>query len=495
MAKIKIDVERKIGPINPNIYGGFIEHLGRCIYGGIYEEGSPLSDERGFRKDVLEIMKGLRLPNLRYPGGNFVSGYHWQDGVGPKDKRPRKLEFAWNTVEPNRFGTDEFIEYCRAINTEPFLCVNLGTGTPEEAAAWVEYCNGTDDSHYANMRRANGYNQPHNVKFWGLGNEMGGFWQIGEKNAQDYAKTAREAAKMMRWADPSIRLVGCGFLEQVEGPSWNLETIDKLAGFIDYLSLHIYTGNSDYYTNVAGPVRAQRLIDIFNATITIAMHGKKAARPEIAMDEWNVWYKAFGGCMEEQYDLSDALAVAGFLNVMHRNCTTVTLSNLSQMVNVIAPIFAGPEGLFLQTIYHSFKLYRDHCQPIALDPFVDSLAYQTVVLHEWSGGGHDSPVETVPYIDVSATVNEPATELSLAVVNRHRENPIVAQISLDSFYPKKVCRVFEINGPQVDAKNSFSEPDNVKTVEKRFNSAAAEFRYEFPAHSVTLLKLDSKGKS
>jgi alpha-N-arabinofuranosidase len=489
MAKIKVDVDRRIGTINPNIYGGFIEHLGRCIYGGIYEEGSSLSDERGFRKDVLETLRGLRLPNLRYPGGNFVSGYHWQDGVGPKDKRPRKKEFAWHTVESNRFGTDEFIKYCRAINTEPFLCVNLGTGTPEEAAAWVEYCNGTDDSHYANMRRSNGYPEPHNVKLWGLGNEMGGFWQICAKNAVDYAKIALEAAKMMRWVDPSIKLVGCGLLEQTDSLSWNLEVIDKLAGFMDYLSLHIYTGNSDYYTNVAGPVRAQRLIDLFNATITVAMEGKKAPRPEIAMDEWNVWYKSFGSELEEQYDLADALAVAGYLNVMHRNSETVTLSNLAQMVNVIAPIMTSPEGLFLQTIYHPFKLYRDHCQSVALDAFVDSSTYQTKVVHEWSGGGKDSPIETVPHLDVSATINEQATELSLAVINRHKENPIEAEISLGLFQPERMCRVFEINGRQVDAKNSFAEPDKVKTVEKQFDSAAAEFKYEFPAHSITLLKL------
>ncbi|RJP73513.1 MAG: alpha-N-arabinofuranosidase [Candidatus Abyssobacteria bacterium SURF_17] len=489
MARIKVDIDRRIGIINPSIYGGFIEHLGRCIYGGIYDESSPLSDERGFRKDVLGALKALRLPNLRYPGGNFVSGYHWQDGVGPKEKRPRKMEFAWHTVESNRFGTDEFIEYCRSLETEPFLCVNLGSGTPEEAAAWVEYCNGTEDSHYANMRKANGYPEPHNVKYWGLGNEMGGYWQICAKNAGDYAKIAVEAAKMMRWVDPTIKLIGCGFLEQVDPPSWNLEVVDKLAGFMDYISLHIYTGNSDYYTNVAGPVRAQRLIDVFNATITIAMAGKKAPRPEIAMDEWNVWYKTFGSELEEQYDLSDALTVAGFLNVMHRNCTTVTLSNLAQMVNVIAPIFTSPEGLFLQTIYHPFKVYRDHCHRIALDAFVDSSSYETRVVHEWSGAGNESPIETVPYLDVSATLNEHATELSLAVINRHKDEPIETEIHLGDFQPKRTALVYEINGSRVDVQNSFSEPDNVTTTEKRFEKAAGAFKYQFPAHSITLLKL------
>jgi alpha-N-arabinofuranosidase len=489
MAQIKVDIDRNIGTINPNIYGGFVEHLGRCIYGGMYEEGSPLSDERGFRTDVMEALKALRMPNLRYPGGNFVSGYHWQDGVGPKDKRPHKKEFAWHTVESNRFGTDEFIEYCRELDTEPFLCVNLGTGTPEEAAAWVEYCNGTDDSYYANMRRANGYSEPYNVKYWGLGNEMGGFWQICAKNAEDYAKTAVEAAKMMRWVDPSIKLIGCGLLEVVDTPSWNLEVIDKLGGFMDYIALHIYVGNSDYYSNVASPIRAQQLIDLFNATITVAMTGKKAPRPEIAMDEWNVWYRTFGEGIEEHYDLSDALVVAGFLNVMNRNCTTVTLANMAQMVNVIAPIITSPEGIFLQTIYHPFKLYRDHCLEVSLDAFVDSPTFSTKIFCERDRLAEDAPYETASYLDVSATTDKEANQLALAVINRHKDDAIAVEISLGEFQPEKKAFVYEINGPTVDAKNSFEEPDKVKTVEKEFSDAASVFTYEFPAHSITLLKL------
>ena len=490
MAKIKIDLDRKIGTINPDIYGGFVEHLGRCVYGGMYDEGSPLSDSRGFRKDVLEALKALRMPNLRYPGGNFVSGYHWQDGVGPKDKRPRKKEFAWHTVESNRFGTDEFIEYCRELDTEPFLCVNLGTGTPEEAAAWVEYCNGTDDSYYANMRRAIGHPEPYNVKYWGLGNEMGGFWQICAKNATDYATIAIEAAKMMRWVDPSIKLIGCGLLEFVDTPSWNIEVINKLAGFIDYIALHVYVGNPDYYNNVAAPVRAQQLIDIFNATIAVAMTGKKAPSPEIAMDEWNVWYRTFGEGLEEQYDLSDALVVAGFLNVMQRNCTTVTLANMAQMVNVIAPIFTSPEDLFLQTIYHPFKLYRDHCLEVSLDSFVESPTFRTKIFCERDSMGDDKPWETVPYLDVSATMDKEGTQLALAVINRHKDEALEAEISLGEFQPEEKTAVYEINGLEPSVRNSFEEPENVTIEEKDFSGAASEFTYTFPAHSITLLKLN-----
>lgn len=489
MARIKIDTDRKIGIINPDIYGGFVEHLGRCVYGGMYEENSPLSDERGFRKDVMEALKALRTPNLRYPGGNFVSGYHWQDGVGPKDERPRKMEFAWGVIESNRFGTDEFIEYCRAVGTEPFLCVNLGAGTPEEAAAWVEYCNGTGDSHYADMRRANGHDDPHNVKYWGLGNEMGGFWQICAKNAEDYAKIALEASKMMRWIDPSIKLIACGALGGVDSPSWNLEVIDKLAGFIDYIALHIYVGNSDYYSNVAAPVEAQKKIDLFNATITVAMEGKKAPRPAIAMDEWNVWYRTFGEGLEERYDLSDALCVAGFLNVMHRNCATVTLANLAQMVNVIAPIFTSPQGMFLQTIYHPMKLYRDQCPEVSLDALVESPTYSTKIFCERDSLGEDAPVDTVPCLDVSATTDKEATQLCLAVINRHKDEVVETAIDLGGFKPKNKARIHEINGPDPSSQNSFDEPDKVKVEEKEFSGAAPEFAYEFPAHSITLIKL------
>ena len=185
MAKIKIDLERKLGQVDRRIYSGFIEHLGRCIYGGIYEEGSPLTDAHGFRTDVLDAVRALQLPILRWPGGNFVSGYHWIDGVGPVDKRPRKTELAWLTEESNHFGTDEFIQYCRTLKTEPYICVNMGTGTLDEAQAWVEYCNGTGNTYWANLRRQNGHAEPYGVKYWGLGNEMYGRWQIGILDARD----------------------------------------------------------------------------------------------------------------------------------------------------------------------------------------------------------------------------------------------------------------------------------------------------------------------
>src|SRR5438552_17209128 len=227
-AHVKIDTERAIGDIDPKSYGNFIEHLGRCIYGGVFEEGSPLSDANGFRRDVLDAVRPLRVPILRWPGGNFVSGYHWLDGVGPVADRPRRSDLAWFAEESNRFGTNQFIEYCRLLGTEPYICVNMGSGTMDEAQAWVEYCNGTGNTSWANLRRQHGHPEPYRVRYWGLGNEMYGGWQIGNMNAHDYVKKARAFAMVMKRTDPSIQLIGCG---QNGWSEWDEITLNGLAEF------------------------------------------------------------------------------------------------------------------------------------------------------------------------------------------------------------------------------------------------------------------------
>jgi len=238
MARVKIDLDRKLGQIDRKIYGMFIEHLGRCIYGGIYDPSSPLSDANGIRRDVLEAARGLQPSILRWPGGNFASGYHWEDGVGPKKQRPIRAELAWHTIETNQFGTNEFIEYCRALQTEPYICANLGSGTMDEAAAWVMYCNRDDGTSYARLRAEHGFEKPHRVIYWGLGNEMYGDWQIGHKTAPDYAKFARQCAQMMRAADPEIKLVLCGG----QNPDWDRQVLDECADLVDYISYHFYWG-------------------------------------------------------------------------------------------------------------------------------------------------------------------------------------------------------------------------------------------------------------
>lgn len=481
MARIKIDHDRRIGTINPMVYGNFAEHLGRCIYGGIYEEGSPLSDEKGFRKDVAEAVMGLKIPVLRWPGGNFVSGYHWMDGVGPKDERPRKIELAWHGEESNRFGTVEFIEYCRLIGAEPYICVNLGTGTLDEAQAWVEYCNGTGNTYYANLRRQHGYEEPFNVKYWGLGNEMYGAWQIGAKSAEDYAKFALEAAKMMKWTDPSIKLISCGHNGLVD---WDRIVLEKLARYVDYHSIHLYTGSDDHLDNVAHPLQADRCIQGAKALIDEIRYKQGIEHPiEIAFDEWNVWYRARGHetNLEEHYDLSDALAVASFLNVFQRNCDSVGMANLAQLVNVIAPIFTNPEGLYLQTTYHPLKLYVDHSGSVSLDAWVDCDTYTSEKVREMD----------IPVLDVSCTYEPEDGTTTLAVVNRLEKEGVTTRILFTDQAPSGSAEVYQVKGDDPHAKNSFAEPDKISVTQSTLDQVSADFEYTFEPLSLTILKFQS----
>src|SRR6185295_7198045 len=245
-ARIKVDTERTIGDIDPKIYGNFIEHLGRCIEGGVFDEGSTLSDADGYRRDVFEAVKKLNVTLLRWPGGNFSSNYNWQDGIGPRDKRPPRLEMAWGTVESNRFGTHEFLKYAEMAKTEPYICCNLGTGTWNEAQQWVEYCNSSEDTAMTRLRKQNGREAPWKVTYWGLGNEMDGPWQMGHRSAEDYGKFALEAAKLMKWTDPNVKLIAAGasnFRAGFDWRSWNRTVMDFLRDHADYLAIHMYVGN------------------------------------------------------------------------------------------------------------------------------------------------------------------------------------------------------------------------------------------------------------
>lgn len=482
MNKIKIDIERVVADIDRKIFGNFAEHLGRCIYGGIYEEDSPLSDENGFRKDVMEAVKGLRVPILRWPGGNFVSGYHWLDGVGPKDERPRRVELAWHSEESNRFGTVEFIEYCRKIGAEPYICVNLGTGTLDEAQAWVEYCNGTGNTYYANLRRQHGYEEPFNVKYWGLGNEMYGSWQIGAKKAEDYAAYAMEAAKLMRWTDPSIKLVSCGHNGLTE---WDRIVLEKLAPIVDYHSIHLYTGSPEHYDNIAHVYEAERCIKATVALIERIRFEQKIDHPiYIAFDEWNVWYRARGWetLLEERYDLSDALAVATYLNCFLRNSQTVRIANMAQLVNVIAPIFTSPEGLFLQTIYHPLKLYVDHVGELCVDTWVDAPTYTSE--KAWQ--------REIPVLDAVATFSPDKGTCVVTVINSHLENCRETSIEFTSGEPEPEVEVYTLTGDDPHITNDFDHPDRIAPRRSTWNGGGKKCIYSFPPLSLTVLKFRVK---
>jgi alpha-N-arabinofuranosidase len=484
-AHIKIDTERVIDDIDPKIYGNFIEHLGRCIQGGIFDEGSPLADANGYRRDVFDAVKKLNVPILRWPGGNFSSNYNWQDGIGPRDKRPPRLEMAWGTVESNRFGTHEYLNYCEMLGTEPYICANLGTGTWQEAQQWVEYVNSHEDTAMTRLRRQNGRSEPWKVTYWGLGNEMDGPWQMGHRSADDYGKFALEAAKLMKWTDPNIKLIAAGssnYNTGVDWIGWNRTVLDFLKTHADYLSMHMYVGNS---ANKFGDFLASSLTlqdriktteGVINATLSGQPRGRKIY---IAWDEWNVWYRARGDSqrgrriLEERYNLEDALVVATFLNTFVRNAHIIKIANMAQLVNVIAPIFTDDKRLFLQTIYYPLALFANNTHGKSLDLLVKCLTYTS------------STAGDVPVLDASAALDNGT--LIVNVVNRHGDATTETSIELEDKEFAGPVEIQEVNAPGIKSENNF-DSTTVKTTSKTAMAEKNRLRYTFPAHSYTMLK-------
>jgi alpha-N-arabinofuranosidase len=404
------------------------------------------------------------------------------------------MELAWHAEESNRFGTDEFIQYCRTLGTEPYICVNMGSGTMDEAQGWVEYANSAGNTHWASLRRKNGHADPYRVKYWGLGNEMYGGWQIGALDAENYVKKARTFAMVMKLTDPSIALVGCG---QNGWNQWDQIVLEGLAPVVDYHSLHLYTGHSDYHVNVFQPHQAERAIRICQSTIERVRYNQRIAHPiSIAFDEWNVWYRTrthedrVAG-IEEKYDLADALAVATYLNIFIRYCRIVRIANFAQLVNAIAPIFTNREGLFLQTIYHPLRLYAEHTREFALDVHVECDTYDLSPALEEGGVGRRVQVADLgPFklLDASATCDPTGRNVTLAVVNRDPERTHRATIRFTSTAAVAGVHVAEVNGANPQATNSFERPEAVTLKEGRLDAGGSEIEYAFPRHSVTLLR-------
>lgn len=483
MARVKIDLDRRLGTIDRKVYGMFIEHLGRCIYGGIYEPGSPLSDENGIRREVLAASRALQPPIMRYPGGNFVSGYHWLDGVGPKEKRPARVELAWHTVERNQFGTNEFIDYCRRFPTAPYLCVNMGTGTMEEAAAWVEYCNRAADTSYAKLRAEHGYEQPHQVVYWGLGNEMFGDWQIGHLNAADYAKQARQFAQVMKWTDGDIKLVLCGG----GGAEWDRVVLENCADLVEYIAYHVYwgavPGQDKHYSNLAQPYASEQYLKFLWQLINQVRRDKRVPHPiTIAIDEWNVWYRTHGSdTNEERYDLTDGLSVALYLNMMRRNCRAIGMACLAQMVNVLAPIFTSPEGMFLQTIYHPLRLAAEKSGPVALDAWVECDSYRADYCN----------VAAVPYLDVMVSLDEAARKLFISLVNLDKEQAQTVGLQVQPAGVRSSGTAYLVSGEAPEVTNDFQH-QRVAVKTEPLRDASEQFSYTMPpsSHAVLELELD-----
>ena len=463
-AHVHIDTNRIISPVSPLLFSGFAEHMGRCIYGGIYEPGSPHADENGLRRDVLAALRELNFRSMRYPGGNFLSGYRWEDGVGPRDQRPAKRDLAWQSIETNQFGTDEFIDYCRQINSEPMLGVNMGTGSIQDAANLVEYCNAQAGTKYADMRVANGHRQPHGVKFWCLGNEMDGRrWQIGHLEAGEYGRKALEAAKMMRWHDPEIKLVLCGTSTSMMPtyPEWDRVALEHCYEQVDYHSMHHYAGNRNNDTDsfLATTIALEEFVDTLEGVLRY-VKAKTRSKREIYLswDEWNISYnyqKATGEwrqaprLAEDVYNLEDALMAAQWLSLLLRRADVLKIACLAQIVNVIAPILTETDALLKQSIFYPFLLFSRLANGNSLDVLLQAPQHET------------TQFGPVPLLDVSAT-HDPETGIgALFLVNRSQTDAVPLTLNWQDRRPHGSVRAWQLSGNDPKAANSFEQPDTV----------------------------------
>jgi alpha-N-arabinofuranosidase len=482
-ARIKIDTDRQVGDVDPLLFGNFSEHLGRMIYGGIYEEGSPLSDANGYRKDVMEAVKNLGVSILRWPGGNFSSGYNWQDGIGPKDQRPVRLDLAWDDLESNRFGTDEFLRYCELIGAEPYVCINAGLGTIDDARHWVEYCNEAQHTYWADQRRKNGREEPYKVKYWALGNEIDGPWQMGHKDAEEYAKWALEAAKAMRQTDRNIKLVASGSSNYgADWIAWNRTVLQTLRNQADYIALHTYINNrdNDLERFLAWSQTIDYYIDVTEGLIRQVRTGPNPRPIYIAYDEWNVWYRTGNReKLEEVYNFEDALAMGMFFNSFFRHANIVKMANLAQMVNVIAPIMTNKQGLFLQPIYFPILEYGKQRGNASLEVWVASPTYQL----------QNRP--PLRYLDVSSTYNAKERTIYVNVLNRSKDKDLATSIENQEGAVANQVGVWEMNYPDFKATHTFGDDKKVRPATRTITAAVQNnsFSYTFPAHSLTILKL------
>jgi alpha-L-arabinofuranosidase len=460
-ARISVDNARTIGAISPLLFGGFAEHMGRCVYGGIYEPGSPQADERGFRRDVQAALREMGLTILRYPGGNMLSGYDWRDGVGPKEQRPRRRELAWRSIESNQFGTDEFIAFCRALDIEPMLGVNLGTGTIADAAALVEYCNAPTGTYYADLRAQHGYPQPHGVEYWCLGNEMDGPWQIGGLDSSEYGRKAREAAKVMRWQDPDLKLVLCGssHTNLPSYPEWDRVVLETCWEHVDYLALHYYADNHDDDTPsyLAMAAQFEAHLDALSGLLRF-VKAKLRSKHDVLLswDEWNVWYKnkiMHGNWQEaphlseEIYNLEDALVIAQWLSVFLRRCDVLKIACVAQIVNTISPLLTTPDQLLRQATFYPIVLFGQHARGEALDLLVQAPQYET------------RRFGPMPLLDASASYDPEHDAGALFVVNRSQDAPVAAELVWQGPAPARVTAIHQLAGSDPKAANSFEQPD------------------------------------
>ena len=470
-ARLKGNKQEVIAPIDDRIYGSFLEHLGRAVYGGIYEPGHETADDMGFRKDVMEAVKQLKVPLVRYPGGNFVSGYRWEDGTGDKAKRPRQMELSWSSVETNEVGIDEFQEWAKRVKTEVMMAVNLGTRGPEEAKALVEYCNSNTDTLYANKRKENGFEKPFGIKTWCLGNEMDGPWQIGSKTPMEYARIACETAKMMKWVDPTIELVACGSSSQYMATfgEWERTVLRECYEHVDYLSLHSYYKNTENDTP-AFLGSSLQMDDFINQVVAICDEIKAEKKTDktinLSFDEWNVWFhsdeqdkkvekwQVAPPLLEDIYTLEDALVVGSLLITLLKHADRVKIACLAQLVNVIAPIMTVKGGkVWLQTIFYPFFYTSCYGRGTALKATCECDTYDT------------DKYKKIPYVESIPILSQDENQLTVFAINRSLDENCDFTIDLAGFEDYKAVKHMAVQGDDVKACNSPDNPENVVPVE------------------------------
>ncbi len=457
--RLVLDPKFRVAPVHRRTFGSFVEHLGRCVYSGIYEPGHPTADPDGFRRDVIDLVRELGVTTVRYPGGNFVSGYRWEDGVGPREQRPTRLDLAWHSIETNEFGLDQFIRWARAAEVEPMLALNLGTRGVQEAVDLVEYCNIQGGTALSDARIRNGAAETHDVRMWCLGNEMDGPWQVGHKTASEYGRLAAETARAIRMVDPGLELVACGS-SNAAIPSfgaWETTVLTECYEQVDYLSLHAYYAerDGDQLSFLASGAHMDLFIHAVVASVdSVRARLRSSKRMMLSFDEWNVWYQdaepsrlpdawvRTPRLLEERYSVTDAVVVGGLLISLLRNSDRVTSACLAQLVNVIAPIVTEPGGpAWRQTIFHPFALTSRHAIGDVLN-----VAMEGPVLTSSEHG-------EVGAVDAVATLNESTGSFAVFVVNRapSAEAPIEIRLTVNGHL--KLIEVLTLFDPDPHASN------------------------------------------
>jgi alpha-N-arabinofuranosidase len=489
------------------LFGAFLEHLGRSIYTGVYDPGSPRANANGLRTDVIAEVKGLGVPVIRYPGGNFVSGYNWLDGVGPKKQRPTVLERAWNSLETNQFGSNEFMEWCKLVNTEPLLGFNLGTGTPEMAVAYVEYCNVDKGTKWSDLRRSHGYETPHNVRYWCLGNEMDGPWQMGHMPARAYGQKAVDIARQIRVIDRGLQLIACGS-SNAAMPTylvWDREVLEECYDQVDGISLHAYYGNTPNETGGSSARFLAMNLDMDRQIREIAavadyvqgLH-RSPKRLWLSFDEWNVWYRARSGdavngqrafaprLLEEVYNLEDALLVGGFVNTLLRQSDRVRVACLAQILNVIAPLVTNATSVLRQSIYYPYAWALKYARGRVLDLFVESETYPISADRLRPDLARDAQV---PFVDVVATHDPASGRASVLMLNRDLDADRELVLEWRDLTPTRVLACETLTGPDLKAFNTFEDPNRVVPRALEAPAPASRMTFKLPARSYTVAEI------